>query len=84
VEPDDFPPPAPETLDTVLHALIAQLFAAGLFRASDLTAIAKRLDFSEMPEAAERIRQLPLSDAMIDPASIRSGFTVVDGGNGTD
>lgn len=81
---DDDPPADPEVTDTVVHALIAQLHAIGLLRADDLAAIAKRLDFSDMGNAAARVRQLPLSDAMIDPAFMRSGLTVIDGGNVDD
>lgn len=64
------------------HALpmliIAELHKIGMFDSVNLASIARRLELAGDPETAERVRFLPLSNALTDPAEMRAGMYVVD------
>lgn len=64
--------------------LIAELHRAGLFTGENLTNMARRLDDSDLPELAERVRALPMSNLFDTPDMRRSTFQVFDGGNDSD
>jgi hypothetical protein len=73
--------PSPqEELETLVGALMAQLHQSGILRGTDIEAIARRLDLSDMPDMAESVRSIPLADALADPDVVRHSFAVIDGG----
>ncbi len=65
--------------------LIAELHRVGMFDRVNLASIARRLELAGDPDAAERVRFLPLSNALTDPDAMRAGLYAVEGGgNGGD
>jgi hypothetical protein len=73
--------PSPQQeLETLVGALIAQLYQNGSLHGDDIEAIARRLDQSGMPDMADEVRAVPVSDALAAPESLRYGFEVIDGG----
>lgn len=75
----DKPSPQDE-LETLVGALMAQLFQNGALRGDDIEAIARRLDHSGMPDIADDVRAIPLADAFAAPETLRHGLEVIDGG----
>lgn len=76
----DTPPPDP-ALDT-LFVLIAELHKRGVIGEAELASMARRLDMAELPDEADRVRSVPLSNLFDDPDEIRAGLHIVpDGGN---
>lgn len=66
------------------HALpmliIAELHRIGMFDHGNLASIARRLELVGEDDVAERVRMLPLSNALTDPEAMRAGMHVIDGG----
>jgi len=67
------------------HALgmiiIAELHRIGMFDAGNLASIARRLELVGEDDAADRVRSLPLSNALTDPEAMRSNIYAINGGN---
>ena len=64
--------------------LIAELHRDGLFEGRNITSMARRLEMSDLPVLAERVRMIPLANAFDDPGEIRGGFELIDGGKRDD
>jgi hypothetical protein len=60
--------------------VIAELHRIGMFDYGNLASIARRLELVGEDDAAERVRMLPLSNALTDPEAMREGFYAIDGG----
>lgn len=71
------------TLD-LLMILIAELQRDGMLDGRNITSMVRRLEMSDLPELAERVKMIPLSNAFDDPDEIRVGFEVIDGGKHFD
>lgn len=61
--------------------LIAELHRVGMFDGSNLDMMALRLDLSDEPDLAERVRAIPVSNFLTDPEEVRAGLHLVSGGN---
>ena len=71
------PPAEPEPLAMIL---VAELHRIGMFDAGNLACIARRLELVGEDDLAERVRFLPLSNALTDPEAMRDGIYSIDGG----
>lgn len=69
-----------EELQTIVGALIAQLHQQGTLDRKGIGEIAKRLDWAEMPDAADMVRSIPILDDQCQPGELRGGFEVIIGG----
>jgi hypothetical protein len=67
--PDDDPPDPPIDLAMVL---IAELHRAGLFKGDNLENMARRLREADLPDLADRVEALPLSNLFDSPEMRRS------------
>lgn len=75
---DDDQPDPPVDLSMVL---IAELHRAGLFSGDNLDNMARRLRDADLPELADRVVGLPMSNLFDTPEMRRSTFRTFDGGN---
>ncbi|MXP42987.1 hypothetical protein [Allopontixanthobacter sediminis] len=71
------------TLDALL-ILIAELHKSGAIDTANLTSMGRRLDLADLEDIGDRVRFIPLSNAVDDPKRIRSHMHLVDGGNKPD
>ena len=71
----------PEPLAMIL---VAELHRIGMFDAGNLACIARRLELVGEDDLAERVRFLPLSNALTDPEAMREGIYAIDGGGKSD
>ncbi len=71
--------PDPNALAMIL---LAELHRIGMFDAGSLSSIARRLELVGEDDLAERVRFLPLSNALTDPEMMRSNIYAINGGNG--
>ena len=69
--------PDPHALSMLI---IAELHKIGMFDRVNLASIARRLEMAGESDTAERVRFLPLSNALTDPAEMRAGIYAIDGG----
>jgi hypothetical protein len=72
---DDEQPDPPIDLAMVL---IAELHRAGLFKGENLANMARRLRDADLPDLADRVESLPLSNLFDSPAMRRSAMHAVD------
>jgi hypothetical protein len=71
------PPKEPDALAMIL---VAELHRIGLFDVGNLACIARRLELVGEDDLADRVRSLPLSNALTDPEVMRSNIYAIDGG----
>lgn len=57
--------------------LVAELHRIGLFDVGNLACIARRLELVGEDDLADRVRALPISNALTDPEMMRAGMYVV-------
>jgi hypothetical protein len=74
----DAEPPSDPTSDALL-VLVAELHKAGLFDSTNLASMIRRLELAGLPEMADRVRSVPLCNAIDDPDEIRAGIHLADG-----
>lgn len=74
-EPD--PPRDPHSLAMIL---VAELHKIGMFDHGNLASIARRLELAGEDDAAERVKMLPLSNALTDPEAMRANVYSISGG----
>lgn len=67
------------TLDTLM-VLIAELHRAGIIDAAQLSNMGRRLDMSGLDDLAERVRFIPLSNAMDNPKAMQASLHLISGG----
>lgn len=67
--------------NTLAMILVAELHRVGMFDMGNLACIARRLDLVGETDLADRVRSLPLSNALTDPEAMRAGMYAIDGGN---
>jgi hypothetical protein len=60
--------------------LIAELHRIGMFDHGNLASIARRLELAGEDDAAQRVRALPLSNALTDPEAMRASIYSISGG----
>ena len=77
----DDPPDPP--IDALM-VLIAELLREGLIDHANLASMSRRMRNADMPDIAERVESLPLSNMLDDPDEIRAGLHIVGGGNEDD
>lgn len=70
--------PDPEPLAMIL---VAELHRIGLFDVGNLACIARRLELVGEDDLADRVRSLPLSNALTDPEVMRANIYAIHGGN---
>lgn len=80
-EPEDYPVDPPVDLTMVL---IAELHRAGLFTGENLSNMARRLQMADLPDLADRVLGLPLSNLFDTPDMRRSALFAVDGDGGNE
>ncbi|UAB76959.1 hypothetical protein INR77_08870 [Erythrobacter sp. SCSIO 43205] len=71
----------PSDPNALAMVLVAELHKIGLFDEGNLATIARRLELSGEDDLAERVRALPVSNALTDPVEMRAGLHVIHGGN---
>ena len=73
-------------MDPATEVLIAELHRQGLLDGPAIANMAERLDRIGERDAADRVRGIPLSNKLDDPAEVRAVLTLVprDGGNRPD
>lgn len=74
-------PSSPPEPDALAMILTAELHRIGLFDAGNLACMARRLELVGENDLAERVRMLPLSNALTEPEAIRSNIYSINGGN---
>lgn len=70
----------PHDPNALAMILVAELHRIGLFDPGNLACIARRLELVGEDDLADRVRSLPLSNALTDPEALREGFHVIGGG----
>lgn len=84
---DDDDDPIDPPID-LLMVVIAELHRVGVFRGENLDNMGRRLEDSDLPDLADRVRALPLSNLFDTPSMRRSSIYSIDGsrdgGNGED
>jgi len=60
--------------------LIAELQRDGVLEGANITSMVRRLELSNLPDLAQRVQMIPLSNALDDPDEIRGAMFAIDGG----
>lgn len=64
--------------------LIAELQRDGLLDKANITSMVRRLELSDLPDLADRVQMIPLSNALDEPDEIRANIYPIDGGKHED
>lgn len=64
--------------------LIAELHRSGLLLPANLASMARRFELGGHTELAERLRMIPLANAIDTPENNRAALALVDGANEPD
>lgn len=75
---------APDPTLDLLMILIAELQRDGVLDGANITSMVRRLEMSDLPNLAQRVKMIPLSNAMDDPDEIRGAMFAIDGGKKPD
>jgi hypothetical protein len=75
---------APDPTLDLLMILIAELQRDGVLDGANITSMVRRLEMSDLPNLAQRVQMIPLSNAMDDPDEIRGTMFAIDGGKHKD
>lgn len=74
----------PQDPNALAMILVAELHRIGLFDHGNLACIARRLELVGEDDLADRVRSLPLSNALTDPEAMRAGLYSISGGKEED
>jgi hypothetical protein len=73
----DAPIDPPSDAHALPMIIVAELHRIGMFDHGNLASIARRLELVGEDDLADRVRALPISNALTDPDMMRAGIYVV-------